>query len=99
MFSKLKQIKELRQQAKTIQNTLSEIVVEGSAARGGIKIRMNGNQEVMAVEIADELLGQKKILTEAVREAVNEAMKKAQREMARKMKESGGFDALKNLGL
>ena len=99
MFSKLKQIKDLRDQAKSIQSVLAEIHVEGSAAWGKVKITMNGNQEMQSVQIHDELLTQKAKLEEAIKEATNDAIKKVQKEMAGKMKDMGGMDAFKNLGM
>lgn len=99
MFSKIKQIKELRDQAKTIQSALAEITVEGSAAWGKVVVKMNGNQEVLDVKIDDELMTQKTKLQEALKEAINEAVKKVQKEMAGKMKDMGGMEAFKNFGL
>lgn len=91
MFSKLKQFKNLRNQAKQIKDTLSQETAEGSADWGKVKVKMNGNQEVLSVEIDPELLNtdNKDKLEAAVKEATNEAVKKIQRIMAEKMKESG----------
>lgn len=90
MFSKLKQFKELRRQAKTLQSTLSEEKIEASAAWGKIKMVMDGNQEVQSVIVDPELLSRKEKLEEAIKEVTNEAVKKAQRKMAEKIKQ-GGF--------
>ena len=61
------------------------------AAPESIERKMNGNQEVLSVEIDPELLNtdNKDKLEAAVKEATNEAVKKIQRIMAEKMKESG----------
>ena len=91
MFNKLKQFKELRNQAKQIKGTLAQESAEGSAEWGKVKVKMNGNQEVLEVEIDPELLNadNKKKLESAIKEATNDAVKKVQRIMAEKMKESG----------
>ncbi len=89
MFSKLKQIKDLRDQAKNIQHVLKDVTVEGSAAWGKIKIAMNGNQEVTSVSIDPELLGDKSKLEAGMKDAYNDTVKKAQRAMADAMKKSG----------
>lgn len=91
MFSKLKQFKDLRNQAKQIKNSLSQESAEGSADWGKVKIKMNGNQEVISVEIDPELLSQdnKEKIESGIKEASNEASKKIQHIMAEKMKESG----------
>ncbi len=92
MFSKLKQIKDLRDQAKKIQETLKDVTVEGSGAWGKITVRMNGNQEVTSVNIDPELLADKAKLEAAVKDAYNDTVKKAQRAMAEAMKNSGGLN-------
>jgi hypothetical protein len=94
MFSKLKQFKDLREQAKKIQNALGDVTVEGSAAWGKVKVKMTAGQEVQSVSIDPELLGagnQAKVES-AVKDAVNDAVKKAQREMANTMKKTGGLN-------
>lgn len=99
MFSKIKAIKEMRDQAKTMQSALAEIVCEGSAAWGKVKVRMNGNQEVLSVAIDPAFASDRVKVEEGVKDAVNDAVKKIHKEMAGKMKELGGLDALKNLGM
>jgi nucleoid-associated protein EbfC len=94
MFSKLKEIKDLRSQAKTLQNALNEEHVEASAAWGKIKIKMDGNQEVEAVEIDRELLSadKKSDLEKGIKDAVNEANHKVQKIMAEKVRKQGGLN-------
>ncbi len=94
MFSKLKEIKDLRTQAKTIQNALKDEHVESSAAWGKLKLKMNGNQEVESVEVDPELLspGKKSDMEKAIRDAVNEANQKVQKIMAEKVRKSGGLN-------
>ena len=92
MFSKLKQFKDLRDQAKKIQDTLKDVAVEGSAAWGKIKVSMNGNQEVTSVTIDPELLSDKAKLETAVKEAYNDTVKKAHRAMAEQMRKSGNLN-------
>ncbi|MFA6131491.1 MAG: YbaB/EbfC family nucleoid-associated protein [Patescibacteria group bacterium] len=99
MFNKIKAIKDLRTQAKKIQNGLSEISAEGEAAWGKVKIKIDGNQQILEVKIDEEMLKDKNKLEEAVKDATNDSIKKIQRQMAGKMKEMGGLDAFKNLGL
>lgn len=94
MFSKLKQIKDMRQQAKSIQSTLSGEHVEATAGWGKVKVAMNGNQEVEGVQIDPELLKpeKKSELEGAVKEAVNDAVKKVQKIMATKIRQQGGLE-------
>ncbi|EKD47425.1 MAG: hypothetical protein ACD_66C00069G0002 [uncultured bacterium] len=93
MFNKIKQIKDLRSQAKTMQAALAEIMVVGKSS--GVMITIDGNQKVQGVKI-DESLERSKI-EKAVQEAFNDASKKLQQELAAKMKEMGGLEAFKDL--
>lgn len=90
MFNKLKHLKDLRSQAKTLQGALSgeSVTVE----KGGIKIVMNGNMEITSLTINDDLA--KDSLEGMLADLTNEAIKKTQRLMAQKMQEMGGMPGL-----
>lgn len=90
MFQKLKQFKDIRSRAKTIQSALSEEKVEGSGSWGKVKVTMDGNQKVTDVQIDDSLLGNKSDLQNGFKEATNEAVTKIQKIMTQKMKDMGG---------
>lgn len=94
MFSKLKEIKDLRSQAKTLQNALKDEHVDTSAAWGKVRVKMNGNQEVEEVEIDRELMSpdKKTEVEKAIKEAVNDANHKVQKIMAEKVRKSGGLN-------
>jgi len=91
MFNKLKQIKDLREKAKRMQNALKDESVEATGGHGKLKMIMSGNQEVMSVSIDSELMdvGKKAVLEDAVKEATNSAIKKAQKLMVQKMQKMG----------
>ncbi len=82
-----------------MQNQLSEVTDEGSAAWGKVKVKIDGNQNVLSVTIDEEMLKDKAKLEEAMKDAFNDSIKKIQKKMAMKMKEMGGLDAFKGLGL
>lgn len=94
MFEKLKQFKDLREKAKTLQTALASEKVEGSAAWGKIKIEMDGNQSITAVAIDEELLkpSEKAKVQDGIKDALNDALKKAQRKMLEKMKGMEGLN-------
>ena len=94
MFNKLKQIKDLRDKAKTMQSEMSQIVVEGSADWGKVKVTVDGNLKIQKLTLDDEIVGNKAKLESAIPEAIADAMKKAQKEMMEKMKNSGQLDSL-----
>lgn len=92
MFEKLKQIKDLRSQAKSMQNALSG--ESATVEKNGVTVTMNGNLEITNLTIADSLVGLQ--AANATREAINEVIKKVQKIIAQKMQDMGG---LKNFGL
>ena len=92
LFSKLNQIKDLKQQAKTLQNQLSQESV--SVEKHGVTLIMDGNQKITNLDINSELLSteQKERLEETIKDLQNEAIGKVQRLMAEKMKAMGGLN-------
>ena len=99
MFNKLKQFKDLRSQAKNLQNTLAQESITAEAAFGKVKLTLNGNLSLTDLEIADELMAvdKKDKLVVALKDAHAEALKKTQRIMAMKMKEMGGLPQIPGL--
>jgi DNA-binding protein YbaB len=90
MFNKLKQFKDLRSQAKTMQSALAEESV--TEEKNGIKLVLNGNLEIIELKLNSELSIEDQ--TSALKTCFNSAVKKAQRLMAKKMQEMGGFPGL-----
>lgn len=90
MFNKLKQLKDLRDQAKTMQSMLAQESV--TIERSGITLIMNGNLEVVSITIKEVL--EKEKMAREMKELVNDAIKKIQRIMATKMQQMGGFPGL-----
>ncbi|PIR04238.1 MAG: nucleoid-associated protein, YbaB/EbfC family [Candidatus Magasanikbacteria bacterium CG11_big_fil_rev_8_21_14_0_20_39_34] len=99
MLNKLKQFKDLRQQAKQLQDALGEESVTVTAAGNNVTMTMNGNLQLTGLSIDESLLSpsQKDKLQEAIKDAHKEALKKMQRTMAMKMKEMGGMPNIPGL--
>jgi DNA-binding protein YbaB len=91
MFSKLKQLKDLRDQAKKMQNALGGETI--TSEKNGVKVKMNGNMEVIELNVNLDL--SKESLENILKDCVNDAMRQTQKLMARKMQEMGGFPGLK----
>jgi len=100
MLNKLKKFKDLRDQAKTIQQALSEESVTVRTANDKVVMTIDGNLKMTALAIDDELLApeHKEKLQDAIKKAHEEAGKKMQRIMAMKMKEMGSMPDLSALG-
>jgi len=90
MFNKLKQIKDLRDQAKKMQSVLSQESV--TLEKNGIKLIVNGNLEVTTLDINENL--DKETIAKIIKDLVNDAIKQTQKIMAKKMQEMGGFPGL-----
>lgn len=98
MFNKLKQFKELRDQAKKVQNQMQEERL--SISKDGIHLTINGGNEILELDIDNSLLSDKNKLVNAIKKVFKEAVHDMQKKMAKKMIGSDiNFDALKKLGL
>ncbi len=94
MFDKLKQIKDLRDQAKQMKEVLAEETAYAEAMGGKVHVVINGNQQILSIEIDSELLKPelKEDLEKGIKEAVNDAIKKIHRTIAMKMQQMGGLN-------
>ncbi|HCA66705.1 MAG: hypothetical protein A2249_01360 [Candidatus Jacksonbacteria bacterium RIFOXYA2_FULL_44_7] len=98
MFNKLKQFKDLRDQAKKIQKQMEDEILE--VAKDGIRIKINGANEILELDIEDRLLKEKERLILAIKKVFKDAVHEVQKKMAKRMMGSDiNFDALKKLGL
>jgi len=87
MFNKLKQIQELRKQAKELQNNLSAETITSKSEQGLVKVTIDGNHKVKNVEIDNNLLNieSKEKLENGLQDAYNKAVDEVQKMMARKV--------------
>jgi DNA-binding protein YbaB len=95
MFNKIKHLKDLRSQAKTMQDALAEEKI--TKENGGLVLTMDGNQEVVEFRIQDEALlspENKEKLEKATHELINDTAKETKQLMARKVQEMGGLSGL-----
>lgn len=94
MFNKLKQYNDLRKQANTIKNVMSQETVE--VENKAVKIIMDGNQEIKSLEFKPEYMSpdKKSELEKYTQEAIRDAISKIQRKMALKVQQMGGLDSL-----
>ncbi|MDP4007979.1 MAG: YbaB/EbfC family nucleoid-associated protein [Candidatus Peregrinibacteria bacterium] len=91
MFDQAKDLYKLQKEAKKIKKELSNMHIE--AAQDGVTVIINGEQQVIKVEISDEAKGNSRLET-LLTEVFNKALKKSQEIAAEKMKAIMG-----NLGL
>ena len=94
MFNKIKDLKNLRNQANEMKKMLAQESVTADALHGKVNLVMDGNQDLLSIHIDKELLSpaNKEKLEQGIKEALSDAIKKAQRVMAQKMQSMGGLD-------
>lgn len=87
MLTKLKQFKDLRAQAKTMQSVLTKETAHGSGAGGKVNVVMDGTQKIMSLDIDVTLLSpdNKKKVEQGVIDAISGASKDIQKIMAKKI--------------
>jgi len=85
MLGQMGDMYKLQKEAKRIKKELAQTHV--SAEASGVKVIVNGEQQLLSIEFIDESLMQDtKKLEKAIVEAMNRAMKKAQEVAAERMK-------------
>ena len=87
LFSKLKQIQDLRKSAREMKDALSGESALGSALAGKVQITMSGTQEIQNINIDPSLLSpeNKERLEKALKDAFEGATKEIQKMLAKKM--------------
>lgn len=91
MFEKLKQFKDLRDQAKTFQQMMAQETIHHDCKGGKLAIVLDGNLKVLSISVDPSFLAadKKDELEAGLKELTSEAITKAQRAMAMKVQSSG----------
>jgi DNA-binding YbaB/EbfC family protein len=100
--SMLKNLPKIKEEMGRLQGRLSQITAEGDAGGGMVKIRVNGNMEVLACILSDEAvkLNDKELLEDLLKAAVNQALQRVRglvAEETSKMASSLGLPAGMNI--
>lgn len=104
-LGKMKELKEAFQKAqqvqegaKKLQEELEQMVIEGTAGGGMVKVSMSGNQEPRDVVISEEALGEgADVLSDLVKAAMVDAYNKSTATMREQMEELTGGLSLPGL--
>lgn len=75
IFDKLKDINEMRKQAKQLELALAGESVTGSSSGGKIRITTDGNQAVKSVEVSPDVVGDKGEVARHIRAALEDLFK------------------------
>jgi len=83
----MKQAKVMQQKLLEIQKELKEMEFEASAGGGAVKVKVNGEQEVIEVKINKDMVtaGDLEMIEDMMMVAVNDAVKQSKDEAKNKM--------------
>lgn len=84
MFDKIKDLYKFQKQAKQIKKELANLHIESEIE--GVKVIINGEQEIVRVEISENAPIDRHKLAEIITRCFNKAIKKSQEIAAEKMK-------------
>ncbi len=91
-FEQIRQAQQLKSKLDRAQKELKKMQIEGEAGKGVVTVVVNGEQRIVSVKIAPEIVDPKNIkqLEILVLKAVNDAQEKAQKAAAEQLKEVTG---------
>jgi DNA-binding protein YbaB len=75
LMDKLKDINEMRKQAKHMEALLATETVTGKSSGGKIVLVMDGNQNIKSVEVSPEIVGDKGEIARHIRSALEDLFK------------------------
>jgi DNA-binding YbaB/EbfC family protein len=80
-------MKQVQQMQEQLQKQLDDLVVEASAGGGMVAVKMNGQKQLVAVQIDPEVFASRdaEMLQDLVLAAVNEAARRVDEQLASRM--------------
>ena len=75
LMDKLKDINEMRKQAKHMESLLATVTVSGHSGGEKIKITIDGNQNIKSVEVSQDIVGDKSEIGRHIRAALEDLFK------------------------
>ena len=91
MSQMMKQVQQMQKEMSVVQETLEELVVEGVAGDGLVKVKMDGKQKLLEIDndpaVQHEELG---LLEDLILIAVNQAVVKSQDKVQNRINEVTG---------
>ncbi len=90
----LRQAQKMQEELSRIQSQLADIIVEGSAGGGMVKVKANCQNQIVEVKVEAEVINpdDKEMLEDLITAAVNQALENAQKRSQEEMsKVTGGL--------
>jgi DNA-binding YbaB/EbfC family protein len=85
----MKKAQELQNSMSSIQNEIKALTFETSSGGGLVKMIMNGNYDIISIEIEDSIIAveEKVLITDLITACYNDCRRKVQEETENRMKE------------
>jgi DNA-binding YbaB/EbfC family protein len=102
MASLLQQLPKIKEEMERLQQRLGQLVAEGDAGAGMVKVRVSGKLEMLSCSVSEEALRQsdRELLEDLIRSATNQALERARQLAAEETgKMAAGFGLPPGLGL
>jgi DNA-binding YbaB/EbfC family protein len=102
MASLWQQLPRIREEMERLQQRLGQLVAEGDAGAGMVKVHVNGKLEMLSCSVSEEIfrLNDREMLEDLIRSATNQAMERARQLAAEETgKMAAGFGLPSGLGL
>ena len=102
MAGLLQQLPRIKEEMDRLQERLGQIVAEGDAGAGMVKVRVNGRLEVLSCSLSEEVFrqGDREMLEDLIRASTNQAIERARQQAAEETgKMAAGFGLPPGLGL
>tara|TARA_B100002052_G_scaffold261043_1_gene254673 strand:+ start:264 stop:587 length:324 start_codon:yes stop_codon:yes gene_type:complete len=91
MSKLLKQAQSVQQEIEKVQNELSDMIIEQESGGGMVKVKVNGKQEVLELNIDETTMEEdKEVIEDLIVSALNKALSKAQIDSQEKMNSVAG---------
>jgi nucleoid-associated protein EbfC len=80
----MQQLPKIKEEMEKLQTRMGQLVAEGDAGAGMVKVRVNGRYEVLAVQLTDESLqgNDREMLEDLIKAATNQAIAKVRQLVA-----------------
>ena len=80
----MKNLPKIREEMDKLQGKLGQIIAEGDAGAGMVKVRVNGHLEILSCKLSDEAAGanDREFLEDLIVSATNQALMKAKQAVA-----------------
>jgi DNA-binding protein YbaB len=84
IIDKLKDINEMRKQAKHMEGLLAQETVSGNSSGNKIVLTIDGNQNIKSVEVSADIVGDKAEIARNIRAALGDLFKQHKKMLQKK---------------